>query len=54
MLDLNNNVGFEIISKYLTSAREYIDQMIGIKTNENMLDEFLGNFASENNNAIKS
>ena len=44
MLDLNNNVGFEIISKYLTSAREYIDQMIGIKTNENMLDELFGQF----------
>ena len=44
MLDLDNNVGFEIISKYLTSAREYIDQMIGIKTNENMLDELFGQF----------
>lgn len=42
--DLKDNVGLEIISKYLTSAREYIDEMIGTKTNENMLDKLFGQF----------
>jgi len=37
-------IGYEIISSYLTSARQYIDEMIGFKTNENMLDKLFGQF----------
>jgi len=41
---LDNKTGFEIISANLTQAREYIDEMIGKKTNENMLDKLFGQF----------
>jgi tRNA modification GTPase len=40
----SKGIGYEIISSYLTSAREYIDEMIGLKTNENMLDKLFGQF----------
>ena len=37
-------VGEEIISIHLTEAREKLDMMIGIKTNEDMLDILFGEF----------
>lgn len=40
----SKGIGYEIISSYLTLARQYIDEMIGIKTNENMLDKLFGQF----------
>lgn len=40
----SKGTGYEIISSYLTSARQYIDEMIGFKTNENMLDKLFGQF----------
>ena len=41
---LSQGIGIEILSTYLKSSREYIDEMIGIKTNENMLDKLFGQF----------
>ena len=40
----SKGIGYEIISSYLTTARHYIDEMIGLKTNENMLDKLFGQF----------
>jgi tRNA modification GTPase len=37
-------VGEEIISIHLAEAREKLDMMIGIKTNEDMLDILFGEF----------
>ena len=41
---LNLILGIEIISSDLTTARNNIDQIIGAKTNEDMLDKLFGNF----------
>jgi len=35
---MKKNIGFELTSQYLTSARKNLDEMIGSKTNDHMLD----------------
>ena len=42
--NLNDGVGYELSIKLLTSARDYLDQMIGFKTNDDMLDLLFGKF----------
>jgi tRNA modification GTPase len=42
--DSQNEIGYELSSKYLSSARNHIDQMIGFKSNEDMLDLLFGKF----------
>ena len=42
--NLNDGVGYELSLKFLSSARDYIDQMIGFKTNDDMLDILFGKF----------
>jgi tRNA U34 5-carboxymethylaminomethyl modifying GTPase MnmE/TrmE len=42
--NLNDCVGYELSLKFLSSARDYLDQMIGFKTNDDMLDLLFGKF----------
>jgi tRNA modification GTPase len=42
--NFDNGIGFEISLKFLSSARDNLDQMIGIKSNEDMLDLLFGKF----------
>ena len=41
---LKKGIGYEMISTHLVLSRKYIDQIIGIKTNEDMLDKLFGEF----------
>ncbi len=41
---LKKEIGFEMITYHLVNARDYIGEMIGLKTNENMLDKLFGQF----------
>ena len=42
--NLNDGIGYELSLKFLTSARDYLDQMIGFKSNDDMLDLLFGKF----------
>ena len=42
--NFESDIGIEIISSDLTTARNNIDQIIGAKTNEDMLDKLFGEF----------
>ena len=42
--DSQNEIGYELTSKYLSSARDYLDQMIGYKSNEDILDLLFAKF----------
>jgi tRNA modification GTPase len=42
--NLNDGIGYELSLKFLSSARDYLDQMIGIKSNDDMLDLLFGKF----------
>jgi len=42
--NFESDVGIEIISSDLTTARNNIDQIIGVKTNEDILDKLFGEF----------
>jgi len=42
--NLNDGVGYELLLKFLSSARDYLDQMIGFKSNDDMLDLLFGKF----------
>ena len=42
--NFNSDVGIEIISCDLTTARNSIDQLIGAKSNEDILDKLFGEF----------
>jgi len=42
--NFNDKVGYELSLRFLSSARDYLDQMIGFKTNDDMLDLLFGKF----------
>lgn len=42
--NLKDELGHELLSDHLTNARKFLDEMVGMKTNENMLDKLFGEF----------